>query len=112
FTVTQHFFRVAYPYGKIGLLLGITALLYALSFAYGNAVGLGGLTINELGDLPKWQRVYHLFRHIDWGIIAVKTVIIALWCAAVWFSGILSPDDKTFAADSLKKILRKVKMIR
>ncbi|MDR3183249.1 MAG: hypothetical protein LBT89_10110, partial [Planctomycetaceae bacterium] len=81
FTVTQHFFRVAYPYGKIGMLLGVTALIYALSFVCGNAVGLGGLTIDELGDLPKWQRVYHLLWHIDWGIITIKAVIIALWCA-------------------------------
>ncbi|MDR3234058.1 MAG: hypothetical protein LBT46_10420 [Planctomycetaceae bacterium] len=112
FTVTQHFFRVAYPYGKIGVLLGITALFYALSFVCGNAVGLGGLTIDELSDLPKWQRVSHLFRHIDWGIIAAKTGIIGLWCITVWFSGILAPDDKTFVIDSLKHILRKTKIIR
>ncbi|MCL2743988.1 MAG: lipopolysaccharide biosynthesis protein [Planctomycetaceae bacterium] len=108
YLTTQQFFKVRYPFGKIFLLLTMTAGFYAVSCCFGNAVTLGNITFEELSNLSKWNRVVFLFLHIDWLIVAVKFAIIGIWCLTLWKSGILSDSDKRFAVQSLKKIKDKL----
>jgi O-antigen/teichoic acid export membrane protein len=105
--LTQRFFYVRYPFGKMAMLLGITVLCYFLSFLLcGNGVELSSLTIDEFKALTRWEKMMDAWDRFRWLSILAKMGVMALWGVLVWFSGILSQDDKALVLRVLNQGLQ------
>jgi O-antigen/teichoic acid export membrane protein len=111
FAVTQHFFRIRYPFGKIAVLVGITVVCFVLSRYCGQGVELNTLPADVYESLSKWQKLADAFGRIRVIPFCMKGAVLGLWCAAVWFSGIVAKDDKALAIKALKKAATKIRLL-
>ena len=93
---TQRFFYVRYPSGKMAMLLAVTLFCYGLSILCGGGVG-------EFTALSKWEKFMNVWWHLQWLSILAKVGILCLWGVLVWFSGILSQEDKALAIRVLNR---------
>ena len=96
YRITQRFFHVRYPFNKMAKLLAITLLCYGLSLLCGSGV-------ETFETQSKWEKIAQLWYHIQWLAILNKTGILILWGVLLWFSGILSQEDKALAIRILKR---------
>lgn len=104
---TQRFFNVRYPLGKIGILLSMTILCYALSLLCGNGIELSSLSIEDFQGLSRWAQIMDAWNRIRWIPIVAKMGVMVLWGVLIWFSGILSPEDKAWTMRVFKGRIQK-----
>jgi len=109
--LTQRLFRVCYPLGKMALLLTITVLCYVLSLLCGSGVELSALSIDEFSALSREEKVMDAWNRIQWLPNIAKMGIMFLWGVLVWFSGILSQEDKALAIRVCKRGLQKLRLL-
>ena len=105
YVVSRRFFYIRYPFGKMAMLLAITALCYGLSC-------LCGCGVEECAASSKWEKIAGLWNNIQWFSITGKAGVMFLWGITVWFSGILSPEDKAIAHQVVKKGLQKMHLYK
>jgi len=105
--VTQRLFCVRYPLGKIAILLTITLLCYALSLLCGNGIALA---TEQFSELSRGEKIADAWNRIQWIPNIAKLGILLLWGAFIWFSGLLSQEDKTLVLRVLTKGLQKLRM--
>jgi hypothetical protein len=100
YIMSQRCFRIRYPFRKILLLAAVTLFCYGLSLLCGS-----GFDISETyRHLSKWERVVSIWERIQWLPVLEKSGIVLLWGIIVWFSGILSDDDKQMIFRILRKL--------
>ena len=104
--LTQRLFRIRYPFGKITKLLIVTILCYMLSLLCGSGVEL--CTLPPEQELSKWEKVMDAWHRVRFLPVVAKMGVMFLWGVLVWFSGILSPEDKALAIRVFKKGLQKL----
>jgi O-antigen/teichoic acid export membrane protein len=107
---SQRFFSVRYPFGKMAILLGITVLCYFLSWLCGDGIALTSLSADEFKALSRWDKMLDAWDRFRWFSIFAKLGVMVLWGVLVWFSGILSPEDKALAIRVCKRGLQKLRM--
>ena len=112
YCVTQRIFRVRYPFGKIAILLTITALCYTLSLLCGHGIALNTMTADEFAELSRWEKIIDAWDRIQWLTNIAKMGIMCLWGVLIWFSGVLSNEDKTLALQVFKKGLKKLRLYK
>ncbi|GHT11443.1 polysaccharide biosynthesis protein [Planctomycetales bacterium] len=112
FAVTQRFFKIRYPFGKLTVLIGITAICFVLSIYCGQGIELNTMPADVYNSLSKWQKLADAFGRVHALPFCLKGTVLGLWCAAVWFSGIVSRDDKDFILQMLRKVVRKTGVLR
>ena len=105
---TQRFFFVRYPFGKITVLFAITVFCYFLSYLCGNGIELSTLSVEEFKALSKWEKVRDAWDRVRWLSIIAKMGVPLLWGVLIWFSGVLSQEDKALAIRVFKKGLQKL----
>ena len=106
--VTRHFFYVRYPFGKMALLLGITVACYLLSLLCGDGIALNTLTAEQWTELSRWEKMLDAWNRIQWIPNIAKLGILLFWGILVWFSGVLSQEDKALAIRVLKEGCQKL----
>jgi O-antigen/teichoic acid export membrane protein len=97
--LTHRLFYVRYPFGKMAMLLAITVFCYGLSTLCGTGVG-------EFTALSKWDKIINIWYHLQWLSVLAKMGVMVLWGVLVWFSSILSQEDKALAIRVLNRGLR------
>lgn len=112
YSVTRRFFYVRYPFGKMAILLVFTVLCYCLSLLCGSGIELSSLSTEEFKALSKWERIMGAWERFRWFSIFAKIGMVGLWGVLVWFSGILSQEDKALAIRVFKTGLRKLYLLR
>ncbi|GHT32761.1 hypothetical protein FACS1894214_4700 [Planctomycetales bacterium] len=112
YCISQRVFPIRYPFGRTALLLGITAAVYWISILAGNAVSLGNVTSEQLSEFSKRERIWFLLLNLNYLTFLAKAGLVFIWFVLVWKSGILSKDDKEFAAGMFKKCLHKLPVLR
>jgi hypothetical protein len=109
---SQRFFYVRYPFGKMAILLGITVLCYFLSWLCGDGIALSSLSVDEFKALSRWDKIIDALNRFRWLSIIAKLGVMVLWGVLVWFSGILSQEDKALTIRVLKGGLQKLRLIK
>jgi O-antigen/teichoic acid export membrane protein len=102
---TQRFFYVRYSFGKMAMLLTITVSCYSLSLLCGGGIG-------EFTAHSKWDKIMNIWYHLQWFSILAKMGIVCFWGVLIWFSGILSLEDKAVAIRVLIRGLKKLHLFR
>ena len=105
---TQRFFYVRYPFRKMAMLLIITVFCYFVSLLCGSGIELSSLSIEEFKALSRWEKLMDAWNRFRWLSIMAKSGVMVLWGVLVWFSGILSQEDKALAIRMFKKGLQKI----
>jgi O-antigen/teichoic acid export membrane protein len=100
---TQRFFYVRYPFGKLAMLFVITLFCYGLSLLCGSGV-------EEFTTLSKGEKIMNLWSHIQWFSFIAKLGIMFLWGVLIWFSGILSQEDKALILRVVQRGLQRLHM--
>jgi len=104
---SQRFFYIRYPFGKMAMLLAITVLCYGMSLLCGNGIEQSPLTPEQFKELTRWEKIIDAWDRIRWLSIILKLGMMCLWGVLIWFSGILSREDKALVIRVLKKGLEK-----
>ena len=111
YVLTQHFFPVRYPFGRMATLLIITILCYFLSLLCGNGIELNAMTAEEFAKLSRWEKIVDAWNRIQWLSNVAKIGVLLLWGMFIWFSGVLLPDDKALAIRVFKRGLQRLQII-
>ena len=109
---TQRFFAVRYPFGKMAILLAITVACYFLSLLCGCGIALSSLTPEQFQELSRWEKAIDAWERVQWFSIIAKMGVMLLWGGLIWFSGILSPEDRALAIRVFKRGLKKLRILR
>ena len=91
------------------MLLTITVLCYMLSLFCGSGIELSVLTIEQWGELSRWEKVQDAWGRVRFLPVVGKMGVMFLWGVLVWFSGILSQEDKALAIQIVKRGLQKLR---
>ena len=105
---TRHFFYVRYSFGKMALLLVITIACYLLSLLCGDGIALSVITTEQWTELSRWEKILDAWNRVQWIPNIFKLGILSLWGILIWFSGVLSQEDKALAIQVLKKGCQKL----
>ena len=109
---TRHFFYVRYPFGKMAVLMTITVGCYGLSVLCSSGIALSSLSIDEFKALSQWGKLMDAWNRIRWLPIIAKTGILCLWGVLIWFSGVLSCEDKALTIRVFKRGLQKLHLCK
>ena len=104
---TQRLFAIRYSFGKMLSLLIITIFCYLLSLFCGSGVELSALANEQFKELSRWEKLADAWNRIQWVPIIVKTGILFLWGIFIWFSGIISEEDKALIRRVFRRGLQK-----
>jgi O-antigen/teichoic acid export membrane protein len=107
---TRRFFFVRYHFGKIATLITITILCYFLSLLCGSGIELSALTIEEFKALSRWEKIMDAWNRFRWLSIIAKLGVMVFWGVLIWFSGVLSQDDKALIIRVFKRGLQKLRL--
>ena len=107
---TQRLFAVCYPFRKMAALLLVTAGCYGLSLLCGCGIELSSLTAEQFQELSRGEKLMNAWNRIQWLSMTAKMGILLLWGVLVWFSGILSPEDKDLVIRVFKRGLHKIRL--
>ena len=110
--ITQRLFPIRFPLGKIAVLYTITACCYGLSLLCGNGIELSPLTAEQFHELSRWEKIVDAWNRIQWISIIAKIGMMLLWGILIWFSSVLSKEDKALAIRVLKRGLQKIRMYK
>jgi len=105
---TQRLFAVRYPFGKMAALLTITIACYGVSLLCGSGIELSSITAEQFKELSLWEKVGDAWNRIQWISIIAKMGVMLLWGILIWFSSILSQEDKALVLRVLKRGLKKL----
>jgi O-antigen/teichoic acid export membrane protein len=100
---SQRFFYVRYPFGKMAMLLLITVLCYFLSLFCGCGIDPSRPSAGGELFLSRWEKMLDAWYRVQWLSIIAKMGVVVLWGVLIWFSGILSQNDKALAIRLIKK---------
>ncbi|MDR3111534.1 MAG: lipopolysaccharide biosynthesis protein [Planctomycetaceae bacterium] len=103
YVITLRLFRVKYPLTRFMLLFAVTAWCFWMSSIFGNDAELQTMTTTEFDVLTKWEKLQNVWERMRIPL-AWKTGVMIMWLAMVWFTGILSREDKETIAGWIKRI--------
>ena len=107
--LTQRFFRIHYPFGKMLGLLMITIACYVVSLFCSSGIALNIMSAEEFAELSRWEKIMDAWHRIQWLSIIAKLGTMALWGILIWFSGVLLKEDKTLVIRVFIRGLRKLR---
>ena len=103
YCVTQRIFRIRYYYAKYVILFGVSAACYFLSLAVGDGISPSALSVEQMAEMTKWERIQDIFGRVNYFLILAKAAILLPWMAGIWVTGVISESDKSTIRLSVRK---------